>query len=150
MLEVVDLASLRRYAAQQEDRRPDCVDAYIDRLEREGQKQGNYVTLRVQYYRKHGLPGRLYAIGPSLQKLTKEARAAAMDGFTYALDACNCFPSLLVEMLERDPRGAKVTGERARRARSVDARVHARQPLPPNSHCRIRRLRFPGALGFFI
>eukprot|EP00959_Pyramimonas_sp_CCMP1952_P369331 7736037-Pyramimonas_sp.AAC.1 len=39
MLEVVDLASLRRYAAQKVDRRQEFVDAYIDRLEREGQVQ---------------------------------------------------------------------------------------------------------------
>ena len=93
-LEVVDIAGLRTYAAKQVDRRQDMLVAYISRLEQEGQAQGKYVPLRIKYYRKHGLPGRLYAMGPSLQNQTKEARAAAMDGFTYALDACNCFPSL--------------------------------------------------------
>ena len=69
---------------------------------------GQYVTLRVQYYRKYTLPGRRYARGPSLRRLTREARAAAMDGLTYAVDFCNCFPAIMFKLVRSDNEGAKV------------------------------------------
>jgi len=69
-------------------------------------RNGDFVTVEIQYYRKMNIAGRRYARGPSVQKLSRSARKEAMhkevdasgaDGdFSYIdIDIDNCFPQLL-------------------------------------------------------
>ncbi len=99
--EIVDMASLTRYACLGTDRRPDDLEVYTNRCNREGVWHGRYVSLTVTYVRKHGLLGRRDGCGPCLQRLTREARAAAMDGLTYSCELCNCFPTLLLKQAKK-------------------------------------------------
>ena len=70
--ELVNVARLRRRAHAGNDRRPGMLAQYIRRCETEGLLTGDFAVVRVGYYRKHELPGRLYARGPALQKLTQD------------------------------------------------------------------------------
>ena len=103
LLEVVNLEDLKAYAAKGTDRRLAQLRTYIQRIESEGQlhhELGNgYVAIKVGYYMKHGLPGRRYAIGPSAQKFTKEARAIAFGKHALDVDLRNAHPSLLARFL---------------------------------------------------
>ena len=56
-----------------------------------------WVAIDVQYYRKYDMSGRQYGTGPCLQKLTKEARAAAMPG-CLDMDINNWHASLLLKV----------------------------------------------------
>ena len=51
----------------------------------------------MSYNRKHGVPGRRYAEGASLQRLSRSLRAAALrsDYETFDVDMTNAFPTLL-------------------------------------------------------
>ena len=74
-------------------------------MEKEGIIEGDIARARVAYCRKHGLPGRRYAKGPSLQMLTKEARGVAMnftyeDSYVVDIDIRNAHPTLLMNMLK--------------------------------------------------
>ena len=101
LTEHVDLAALRARHQGGSDRRPDVLRRYITRCENEGDIMGNYADVRVSYYRKRGLPGRMYARSPALQWLTKESRAAALAGMSYSVDIQNCFPTLLLHEVRK-------------------------------------------------
>ena len=101
LTEHVDLAALRARHQGGSDRRPDVLRRYITRCENEGDIMGNYADVRVSYYRKRGLPGRMYARGPALQWLTKESHAAALAGMSYSVDIQNCFPTLLLHEVRK-------------------------------------------------
>ena len=96
LIEKVNLTALRARYTAEVDRRPEDLRRYIQRCGEEGIISGDFVELRVCYYRKLGLPGRMYAQGPALQWLAREARSDALSELTYALDLCNCFPTLLL------------------------------------------------------
>ncbi len=104
--EIVNLTALRQYAARRVDRRQRQLNDYIRRVQREGTQDADFpgmVCVDVPYVRKRGLPGRRYAVGLSLQTLTKEARAMACSAPALAegqsaqlfdLDFKNCIPAL--------------------------------------------------------
>ena len=72
LCEHVNLANLKRRVLRGDSRHHDRLVDYVHRCEVEGEVCGDYCTLKVQYYRKHGLPGRMYARGPALQWLAKK------------------------------------------------------------------------------
>ena len=76
---------------------------YIQRIETDGTDLGNDLwSLQVSYYRKPGYD-RLYSIGPSLQKQSKEAKRAAAGEFTSEIDAPCChFRILLLKLKQLD------------------------------------------------
>ena len=91
LVEVVNLYALKEYATKAVDRRQDCLLLYIQRIESEGYSDETFpgmMCLQVEYVQKFGI-ARKYAIGWSLQHMTKEARAAACGTSEkcWALDA---------------------------------------------------------------
>ena len=64
--EIIDLNSLSAYAMRMTDRRQQQLDRYVDHCKRRGTKLkggSGLVKVTVNYYRKDGYPGRLYAYG---------------------------------------------------------------------------------------
>ena len=84
--ERVDKRNLITYAEKKVDRRQELLDEYVNRVAAAGIQDGHLWKVRVEYYRPRGAPGGKYAIGPSLQKLTREARAHALGGFAFDVD----------------------------------------------------------------
>jgi hypothetical protein len=50
----------------------------------------------------------MYARGPALQWLTKEARADARDGLSFTVDVKNCFPQIFFRQVKDAPLGHDV------------------------------------------
>lgn len=90
LVETVNLRALKAYAEQGVDRRPTSLSAFIMRCESHGKRNGDVVSVRIEYYQKYGLPSRRYALGPSTQWLTREARSAAFYPHGTDLDVRNC------------------------------------------------------------
>jgi hypothetical protein len=97
--ETADVTALRAYAAQNTDRRPQVLAAYVDRLVRDGRRQPDgRVEIEISYYQSDHY-GRLFSKGASGQKLTKEARRVAFSGFYGEFDAGCCHPRLMLKLL---------------------------------------------------
>ena len=86
------------------------VQRLLARYRREGRRVGDFGIIRVTYVRKHGLRGRWYAKGPSIQSYcTKTARSvglateigasAGADMLFVDVDINNCFVTLFVNAL---------------------------------------------------
>ena len=87
------------------------VRLLLERYRREGTRHGDFCAIKVRYVRKHGLPGRWYAQGPSIQShLTKATRSEAFSTEIGAsacanqvfvdVDINNCFLTLFVKALQ--------------------------------------------------
>ena len=85
--EIGHLSNLREYAEKYIDRRPQSLRAWIDRLSHGTPlEDGEHYEITVGYKQAHNIPGRLIAIGASLQNITKEARAVAVGGRCSDMD----------------------------------------------------------------
>lgn len=93
--EIVNVKTLEEFAATASEDRRAKIEEYLRRHQREGHREGDYSTMKVLYIRKHGMPGRRYAVGPSLQKLNRAERAAALT--TYA-GASGCASDVFVDV----------------------------------------------------
>jgi hypothetical protein len=101
LAETVNLTALKVYAAVGTDKRQRQLERYIAHCESTGVIQGDFCTTEVHYYRKYGLPGLRYASGPALQKLSVEARAAAMLSHAFDVDQVNAVPECFQRCLLR-------------------------------------------------
>ena len=106
--DTVDLESFRTYVSNKADTRQSFTEGYLRLLERRGTPANDpdehcvLQALLRDYYKN--IFGRLYSSGPSLQKLSKAARKAALQhiaGGVYELDIQNSFLSLLETALRR-------------------------------------------------
>ena len=97
--ETVNMPSLRSYVDMGADRRLPLLQAYLCRHESEGQVQGQWSTIKVDYYTAPHY-GRWLARGPSAQKLTKEARKELF-AHNVEIDASCCHPRLLRRKLQQ-------------------------------------------------
>ena len=89
------------------------VRQLLDRYARHGKRSGDFAILTVEYVRKHGVPGRWYAKGPSIQLyLSKFARHS---GFATSpadtpgagrvfvdVDINNCFFTILCNLVTNE------------------------------------------------
>jgi hypothetical protein len=97
VLEYVNIAGLAAWLAAGLDRRPHVAHALLDAA------RANGGWVRVNYSRSAAFPeGRRYATQPSLQNVTKEARAAAVSGKLLMLDCVNIVPTMLSRWAQLD------------------------------------------------
>ncbi len=101
VLECAHLDRLREYQALGIDRRPQELDKLIRAAAGGADIGDGYRAFSVAYHRVGGMPGRRYAIGPSLQKITREARAVAVRGLCKDLDFPNSHATSLHRILQR-------------------------------------------------
>jgi hypothetical protein len=104
LLETINVVALAEHLEDLAGDDREMAAQVVDRF-RNGIRTGDYATVEVQYYRKHGLGGRQYARGPSAQKLSRTARKYAffseaegsqLGGAVFLdVDIANCFPCLL-------------------------------------------------------
>ena len=111
-IEVVNLNALVAYAALEKDRRLRQLRTYIRFARRDGyidERFPGMVCFAVRYVRKHGFPGRRYAIGCAVQSLTREARAIAFGvlpaaedlSIAFDVDLKNSIPSCCARLARR-------------------------------------------------
>jgi hypothetical protein len=93
--EYADVDRLARWLDTGLDRRPGAARAFLV----QALKNNGFVLVEYRYSAA-GF-GRLWACGPSLQKLTREARGAAVGERCLDVDLVNAFPSLLDELTGR-------------------------------------------------
>ena len=98
--ETADMIALADYARAGTDRRDDLLRVYIQRHERDGNREGRLSVLHQEYYQQAHY-GRCMARGPAGQKLTREARDAAFGSFCAEVDVACCHPRLLVARLQK-------------------------------------------------
>ena len=93
-------------------RKAQTANTFRQHREAQSSRSGDYAICRAHYYRKHGIPGRRYPRGPTLQfSLTKFARNLAMsseivnsglgDNMLFDIDNNNCFVTLLINELQK-------------------------------------------------
>jgi hypothetical protein len=98
--EFCDTAALERWIATGLDRRPEMAKRYLEAAKvRDGWVRAEY-TFGVLGR------GRRYARGLSMQKLTKEARAAACATWGAEADISNAFPTIVAHLAHMPPRSA--------------------------------------------
>ena len=66
------------------------MSALLRRHSHEGTRIGDLSSITVQYVRKHGIPGRRYAVGPSIQKLKRIDRESAFTTYCHASGGDSC------------------------------------------------------------
>ena len=92
-------------------RKVESVRRFLADRKQRGIRIGDFVVCRVNYYRKHNIPGRRYPMGTSVQfSLSKEARPYALEAeegcsaisgnVFFEIDIDNCFVALLCNCLE--------------------------------------------------
>ena len=90
MSEYVYLPGLREYVDKPDARKPELVKSYIDLVENHGVSQPGFgdgwFSIKVQYYTKYDIAGRLYGIGPHLARLPSDARSAVGGQRFYDFD----------------------------------------------------------------
>ena len=78
LVERINLAELiKEYETMPQGSSKAVVVSLINRHRSEGEQDGDFSEIIVHYVRKHGIPGRRYAVGPSVQKICRSARKAA-------------------------------------------------------------------------
>ena len=93
--ETVDLKALRTYAESSNKNENKKMQQYVNYFEENGIDVGEGLKkIEVSYYRINGV-GRRYASGPSLQRLSKQARKVAFQNLGFEIDMVNAGFSLL-------------------------------------------------------
>ena len=97
--ETIDITALQRQIDGHVGEKRMAAVSLLDRHAAEGHRYLNLSTIKVTYYRKHGLPGRRYARGASLQKLSRSLRNAALHSCTAAESQSQLFENYDVDMV---------------------------------------------------
>lgn len=96
--ELVDVAMLEHYMQQGDDRRWDQTRASLEEVKAKGTPAAVGWLLPRTYFRKSiadRATGRLHGPTPSLQAMTREARAACCGNFAVDVDMVNAFVNIL-------------------------------------------------------
>jgi len=111
--ETINVALLQDEIHDKVGQQFDVARQLIRRHAQEGTRSSDFSTVEVLYYRKHGLAGRRYARGPSVQHLSKSLRLLALRSESdigsslgavfevFDVDIDNCFAQLLWNELHR-------------------------------------------------
>ena len=92
--ETVNVKKMQRDLAKDISGDPERMRAHRDRHFRHGERKGDWSRVRVSHYRKHHLPGRRYARGPSLQSMKSSDRELIQDEEVFAVDMHASVPTI--------------------------------------------------------
>ena len=138
LLEVVNLAILKAYAALGQDRRQAALTNYMQHCERCGELNGDFVSVPVKYYRKFGLPGRRCAWGPSVHWLTKDVSFGQTGGRAKGRRGrpAEVHPAPRVHLVERSRGAAPPAAASLFSSRRPDASPRRRRGPRPSTGTR--------------